>query len=331
MKHKYYLIYQTTNLVNGKIYVGQHQTYNLDDGYIGSGTLLQKAIQKYGIDKFERKILYYCQSEEELNAKEREIVNEDFVNRKDTYNMVVGGGYSIDVSRMGAKEYARKMKENPEFKKSIQDKLKKYWEQHPEEKVKLANPRYGKDNAFYGRHHTEETKKKISEKHKNINFVFQIQDTVWVSNEDLKISIQVPKIMLYDYIGIGYIKKRVENWDNYFDLKILKEHHISKSHLSKEEIDLFNEHRVEEIVRLRRMKKHEKEIELQNRLKQVQEIADYYSIHGFEKTQQKFGSISKGLTSLAGMLGMFRHYKKYGLKFEARNNIVGQTNGSWFI
>ena len=106
---------------------------------------------------------------------------------------------------------------------------------------------------------------------------------------------------------------------------------ISKSHLSKEEIDLFNEHRVEEIVRLRRMKKHEKEIELQNRLKQVQEIADYYSIHGFEKTQQKFGSISKGLTSLAGMLGMFRHYKKYGLKFEARNNIVGQTNGSWFI
>ena len=86
MKHKYYLIYQTTNLVNGKIYVGQHQTYNLDDGYIGSGTLLQKAIQKYGIDKFERKILYYCQSEEELNAKEREIVNEDFVNRKDTYD-----------------------------------------------------------------------------------------------------------------------------------------------------------------------------------------------------------------------------------------------------
>ena len=79
------------------------------------------------------------------------------------------------------------------------------------------------------------------------------------------------------------------------------------------------------------MKKHEKEIELQNRLKQVQEIADYYSIHGFEKTQQKFGSISKGLTSFAGMLGMFRHYKKYGLKFEARNNIVGQTNGSWFI
>ena len=67
--------------------------------------------------------------------------------------------------------------------------------------------------------------------------------------------------------GFDYIKKRVENWDNYFDLKILKEHHISKSHLSKEEIDLFNEHRVEEIVRLRRMKKHEKEIELQNRLK----------------------------------------------------------------
>ena len=78
---------------------------------------------------------------------------------------------------------------------------------------------------------------------------------MWVSNEDLKISIQVPKTMLYDYIGIGYMKRKVENWDNYFGRKILKEHHISKSHLSKEEMDLFNEHRVEEIVRIRQMKK----------------------------------------------------------------------------
>ena len=342
-KEMHYVIYQITNLVNGKIYIGKHKTENLDDGYMGSGKLLKRAIQKYGIENFKKEILFECSSDEELFNKERELVNEDFVARDDTYNLKVGseGGFDYIIKhglhknsnshKIGGNAYARKMKEDPEFKKSISDNLKEYWEQHPEEKVKLANPRYGKDNAFYGRHHTEETKKKISEKLKNKSFVFQIQDTVWVSNEDLKISIQVPKIMLYDYIGIGYIKKRVENWDNYFDLKILKEHHISKSHLSKEEIDLFNEHRVEEIVRLRRMKKHEKEIELQNRLKQVQEIADFYSINGFEKTQQKFGSISKGLTSLAGMLGMFRHYKKYGLKFEARNNIVGQTNGSWFI
>ena len=45
MKKKHYLVYKTTCLVNGKIYIGQHQTYDLNDGYIGSGIELQKAIE----------------------------------------------------------------------------------------------------------------------------------------------------------------------------------------------------------------------------------------------------------------------------------------------
>ena len=46
-KKKYYLIYQVTNNVNGKIYIGIHETNDLEDDYMGSGKILNKAKEKY--------------------------------------------------------------------------------------------------------------------------------------------------------------------------------------------------------------------------------------------------------------------------------------------
>src|SRR5574344_1152863 len=88
---KYYLIYQITNLVNNKIYIGKHMTDDLNDGYMGSGSLIKRAENKYGLDKFEKEILFECSSEEEMNKKEAEIVNEEFIARLDTYNITLGG------------------------------------------------------------------------------------------------------------------------------------------------------------------------------------------------------------------------------------------------
>lgn len=45
------IIYKTTNLINGKIYIGQHYT-SADDGYLGSGKILNLAIDKYGIESY---------------------------------------------------------------------------------------------------------------------------------------------------------------------------------------------------------------------------------------------------------------------------------------
>ena len=87
----YYVVYQTTNLIDGKIYVGAHKTSNLLDGYMGSGIRIRRAIEKHGKDNFKTEILYHLSNSEEMYAKEAEIVNEEFVARDDTYNIKLGG------------------------------------------------------------------------------------------------------------------------------------------------------------------------------------------------------------------------------------------------
>jgi hypothetical protein len=87
-----HFIYQITNAVNSKIYVGAHSG-TTDDDYMGSGKGIKAAIRKYGREHFSKQILYECMSVEEMFQRESEIVNTAFVNRPDTYNRVVGGRY----------------------------------------------------------------------------------------------------------------------------------------------------------------------------------------------------------------------------------------------
>ena len=112
MKYKY-IVYETTNLQNNKIYVGVHKTINpyIFDGYLGCGvymtqpytyehakTAFQYAVKKYGPKNFVRKTLAIFNTEEEASNLERDIVNEQFLQRKDVYNMILGGLNNISES-----------------------------------------------------------------------------------------------------------------------------------------------------------------------------------------------------------------------------------------
>ena len=99
----YYTIYKTTNIVNNKIYIGKHETDNLDDGYLGSGTWLKNSINKYGSDKFIKEILYIFKTYKEMNDMESKIVDEDFIRRKDTYN-IMPGGYNVGRNMVTVKD-----------------------------------------------------------------------------------------------------------------------------------------------------------------------------------------------------------------------------------
>jgi group I intron endonuclease len=133
----YHFLYKTTNLINWKYYLGIHSTENLDDNYLGSGTVLQTAIKKYGRKNFSREILMLADSREELIEFEKLAVTQIEVENPQCYNMVIGGN---------APPIMTGKKHSGETKKKISEKMS--GENHPQ----------------YGKKHSGETKKKISEK-----------------------------------------------------------------------------------------------------------------------------------------------------------------------
>lgn len=117
---KYYYLYQITNKLNGKIYVGVHQTDNLDDGYMGSGIHLKRAQEKYGLENFEKTILQTFDNQKDMFSAEAEIVNKDFLLREDVYNLALGGeggdrAKFIDYKKVGQTQKER-LSKNPEEK-----------------------------------------------------------------------------------------------------------------------------------------------------------------------------------------------------------------------
>lgn len=101
-----YIVYETTNLINNKIYIGIHKTRNPEvfDKYLGNGvistqpytymyakTAFQAAVKKYGPKNFLRKTLAVFDTLEEASDLEEKLVNEKFLEREDVYNMILGG------------------------------------------------------------------------------------------------------------------------------------------------------------------------------------------------------------------------------------------------
>lgn len=86
-----YTVYKITNLINGKIYIGVHKTENLDDGYMGSGKNIKRAIDKYGVQNFKKEYIKIFDNQEDMFKMESELVNELFLSSRENYNIMKGG------------------------------------------------------------------------------------------------------------------------------------------------------------------------------------------------------------------------------------------------
>lgn len=165
----YYGIYKITNLTNGKMYIGRHKTDNLDDGYIGSGKLIIKAVKKYGKKNFSKEWLMFCEDEEEMNYMERVFVDQTWIDRSDTYNLNLGGDYQtmsdttkkkISLATTGRKHSAESRQKMSNAKKGMIPWIT--GRKHTEESLKKMSESHKGNKAHLGHHHTDEVKLKIS-------------------------------------------------------------------------------------------------------------------------------------------------------------------------
>lgn len=140
---KQYNIYKTVNLVNGKFYWGVHDSIDENDGYFGSGVVLQKAIKKHGKENFRRKTMVIYETADAAYFDEGLIVNQAMVCDSLCYNLRPGG--------KGAHVAG---KNNPMFGKT----------HSRETRTKLSAAKIGKVSNFKGKRHSDEAKRKMKER-----------------------------------------------------------------------------------------------------------------------------------------------------------------------
>ena len=159
-----WILYKTTNLVNSKIYVGVHKLADTTRSkkYLGSGDQIRAAIKKYGRENFTRETLAQFSCFEDVYSAEANLVNQEFINRDDTYNICLGGrggGTSTPEIREKISNSAKGRKFSKETRAKIAESNKgRTTSDETRAKISAAH----KGNTHYlGHKHSEETKAKI--------------------------------------------------------------------------------------------------------------------------------------------------------------------------
>jgi len=189
------IVYKTTNLINGKVYIGKDK-YN-DPKYLGSGILLKKSIKKYGIENFKKEILFESENETEINEREKiEIKKYKRILGRNCYNLAEGGigGWNLKFAsekrilefKNRASKASKKNWDDPnsvynskEYRKKISDTAK---EQRNKTSMTLKST-WNDPNSVYN---SKEYRKKLSEASKGREVSKETRDKISKANKGSK-------------------------------------------------------------------------------------------------------------------------------------------------
>lgn len=209
-KNRFYIVYKTTNTINNMYYIGVHITEDIDDGYIGSGRDILKAIKTFGKECFKREILHVYTTEEHGNEnakslmydKERELITEKQTKDPMCYNRIIGGQ---GTGHICMKDTTYIVKDN-EVKKVKKDEIKKflkngYQQKYPYEPRKWVTKNNASEAVYL--HELENYLKNgwILGRGRSMT-----SNTVWVTKNNL--SKMIKKNELQQYLNNGYVQGR---------------------------------------------------------------------------------------------------------------------------
>jgi len=160
----YYYTYKTVNLSNGKYYIGAHKSDTPHDlFYLGSGSIINKAIEKYGIDNFINGVIDYYPDKVSMFEAEKLIIGDLWQIDSLCYNQSPGGCGGSGVGHIKDMAWHKSPKPD-DVKKKISKSLmgKSYITE--EGRRKCSEVSKGNQHALGLRHsgkHSEEGKKRI--------------------------------------------------------------------------------------------------------------------------------------------------------------------------
>ena len=161
------IIYKTVNVLNGKFYVGQDSKNNPE--YLGSGTVLKRAIEKHGRNNFIKETLEVCSTQEELNEREKYWIKETKAQELG-YNIAEGGQggntYSEE-TKQKVSEFFKGRYVSPETIEKRKETRRKREQENPDRYKQTEERKKAIGDFHRGKEISEEHRERCSEYMKN--------------------------------------------------------------------------------------------------------------------------------------------------------------------